>query len=106
MVSLVGKQINDDVKLCQLMLKPGLKVMMIGSKEEAIANIDLDPSEIPPVINDLDIEDDLDQVAIHNRGEYLAKVDRRVKEYKINVFHEPRPGKKLLVLDIDYTLFG
>lgn len=36
---------------------------------------------------------------------YLAKIDKRVKEYKINEFCPPRTGKKLLVLDIDYTLF-
>ena len=36
----------------------------------------------------------------------MAKIARRVKEYKINVLNEPRPGKKLLVLDVDYTLFG
>ncbi len=40
------------------------------------------------------------------REEYLAKIERRVKEYKIEILSEPRPGKKLLVLDIDYTLFG
>ena len=80
---------------------------MIGSKEEEISGIDLDPSEIPPVVNDFDIEEeDLGMVAIHNREEYLAKIERRVREYKVTVFNEPRPGKKLLVLDIDYTLFG
>ncbi len=40
------------------------------------------------------------------REEYLAKIQRRVKEYKIQELNAPRPGKKLLVLDIDYTLFG
>lgn len=80
--------------------------MMIGSKEEEIANIDLDPSEIPNVVNDFDIEEDLAEVAIHNREEYLSKIERRIKDYKINVFNEPREGKRLLVLDIDYTLFG
>jgi len=29
-----------------------------------------------------------------------------VKDYKIDIINEPRKGKKLLVLDIDYTLFG
>ena len=53
-------------------------------------NADLDPSEIPNVVNDFDIEDDLTEVAIHNREEYLVKIERRVKEYKINVFNEPR----------------
>lgn len=36
---------------------------------------------------------------------YLAKINKRVRDYKINVLNEPRVGKKLLVLDIDYTLF-
>ena len=29
-----------------------------------------------------------------------------MKDYKVKILNEPRPGKKLLVLDIDYTLFG
>ena len=33
-------------------------------------------------------------------------MERRVREYKVDVLNEPREGKKLLVLDIDYTLFG
>ena len=36
----------------------------------------------------------------------MAKISRRIKGYKIEIINEPRPGKKLLVLDIDYTLFG
>jgi len=36
---------------------------------------------------------------------YLAKIERRIKEYKINMLNGPRPGKKLLVLDVDYTLY-
>ena len=38
--------------------------------------------------------------------ENLAKIARRVKDYRVEILHAPRPGKKLLVLDIDYTLFG
>ena len=40
------------------------------------------------------------------REENLVKIERRVAEYKINVLNPPRQGKKLLVLDVDYTLFG
>lgn len=36
---------------------------------------------------------------------YLAKINKRVRDYKITILNEPREGKKLLVLDIDYTLF-
>ena len=34
------------------------------------------------------------------------KIQRRIKDYKFNILNDPRDGKKLLVLDIDYTLFG
>jgi len=37
---------------------------------------------------------------------YLAKIDRRIKEYNIEELNPPREGKHCLVLDIDYTLFG
>lgn len=36
---------------------------------------------------------------------YLSKVEKRVKTYNITEINPPREGKKLLVLDIDYTLF-
>ncbi len=81
---------------------------MIGSKEEDIANVDLSPEDIPTVVNDFDIGDEVEMglIPIKDREEFLAKVERRVKEYKIKILNEPRNGKKLLVLDIDYTLFG
>ncbi|KAF7490617.1 Ubiquitin-like domain-containing CTD phosphatase 1 [Sarcoptes scabiei] len=97
---------DDTTKISELFLKPGVKIMMVGSKEEDIDSIDLDPLDIPYVINDFDIEDDeLDLLAIHNRSEYQAKIEKRVKEIRINILNEMRSGKKLLVLDIDYTLF-
>ena len=80
---------------------------MIGSKEEDIAGVDLSPDQIPEVVNDFDInEEELGEIPVQDREEFLAKVAKRVKEYKIRMFNQPRPGKKLLVLDIDYTLFG
>jgi len=40
------------------------------------------------------------------REEYLAKIEKRIKTYNFQTLNEPRPDKLLLVLDIDYTLFG
>lgn len=40
------------------------------------------------------------------RDENLAKIDKRISDYKIEVRNPPRAGKKLLVLDVDYTIFG
>ncbi|KAL4231793.1 Ubiquitin-like domain-containing CTD phosphatase 1 [Mactra antiquata] len=99
-----GKAPSDDVVLSEIKhLKPGTKIMMIGSREEDITKIMEQPSDIPEVINDFDIEEE--EIAIENREEFLNKIDKRVKEYKIEILNEPRKNKKLLVLDIDYTLF-
>ena len=43
---------------------------------------------------------------LYFREEFLSKIERRVKDIKVDIINEPRKGKKLLVLDIDYTLFG
>ena len=40
------------------------------------------------------------------RDENLAKINKRISDYKLEVRNPPRAGKKLLVLDVDYTIFG
>ena len=77
--------------------------MMMGSSEQAIKDVSVVVND-PSVINDLD-EEIAQQLSTEYREEYLNKVDSRVKSYEIKMLHEPREGKKLLVLDIDYTLF-
>ncbi len=58
------------------------------------------------IINDLDLDLLMDVTA---RSRYLTdpRNARKVKEYtsktNINIIHPVRPGKKLLVLDIDYS---
>lgn len=98
-----GKPVDDNIQISVLNLKPGLKIMMMGSLEEAIQNVISTPQDLPEVVNDFDIEDD--EVQTENREEFLAKVERRVQDYEIKLLNEPREGKRLLVLDIDYTLF-
>ncbi|XP_054167183.1 ubiquitin-like domain-containing CTD phosphatase 1 [Oppia nitens] len=102
-----GKPATDEMLLSKVDIRPNMKIMMMGSKETDIASVDLSPQDIPNVINDFDIGDDIElgNIPIQNREEFLAKVDKRVKDYKIKMLSEPRNGKKLLVLDIDYTLF-
>lgn len=99
----LGKTPEDDCKLGQLKLKANFKLMMMGSLEEDILEAASTPTNLPDVVNDLDIEEE--EVAIENQEVYLAKIEKRIKEYKINILNELRPGKNLLVLDIDYTLF-
>ncbi|ROT68035.1 ubiquitin-like domain-containing CTD phosphatase 1 isoform X1 [Penaeus vannamei] len=102
-LKLKGKAPDDSTKMSAISLRPGTKIMMMGSLEASVEEAQRIPDDLPPVINDLDIEEE--EVAIENRSEYLQKVERRVKDYEVKMLNEMRPGKKLLVLDIDYTLF-
>ena len=42
---------------------------------------------------------------IKDNETHLKKIRQRVEKYQIEELNPPRPGSKLLVLDIDYTLF-
>lgn len=77
--------------------------MMVGSTEAAIEVACQLPEEMAEVIDDFDVAEEEDLV--EKSPVYLAKVQRRVREYKITEINPSREGKKLLVLDIDYTLF-
>ncbi|KAL1138198.1 hypothetical protein AAG570_009890 [Ranatra chinensis] len=99
-----GKMPENDCLLSALTLKPGFKIMMMGSLEAAIADANTVPDDLPEVIDDFDIKDGED-VAIENKEVYLSKIDKRIREYEIKVLNPTRQDKKLLVLDIDYTLF-
>ncbi|XP_043925289.1 ubiquitin-like domain-containing CTD phosphatase 1 [Protopterus annectens] len=102
-LKLKGKPADDDVKIGTLKLKPNTKIMMMGTREESLEDVLAPPPDSDEVINDFDIEDEV--VEVENREENLAKIARRVRDYKIEILNPPRENKKLLVLDIDYTLF-
>ncbi|XP_061473495.1 ubiquitin-like domain-containing CTD phosphatase 1 isoform X2 [Rhineura floridana] len=98
-----GKPADNDVKLGSLKLKPNTKIMMMGTREESLEDVLGPPPDNEDVVNDFDIEEEV--VEVENREENLLKISRRVKEYKVEILNPPREGKKLLVLDVDYTLF-
>lgn len=50
-------------------LKPGFKLMLMGSLEADIAEASVAPEDIPPVLNDFDIEDEevaVESSEVHN----------------------------------------
>jgi len=103
-----SKQVTDQTTLEETSVTNGMKIMMMGSKETDIKNIEQASRHgLPPLEDDFDLEEDeLDSDArIPKDPTYMAKILRRVKHYKIKMLNEPRPNKKLLVLDIDYTIF-
>uniref|UniRef100_H2LAA2 Ubiquitin-like domain-containing CTD phosphatase 1 n=1 Tax=Oryzias latipes TaxID=8090 RepID=H2LAA2_ORYLA len=98
-----GKPAEDEMKLGSLKLKPNTKIMMMGTREESLEEVLAPPPENDDVVNDFDIEEEF--IEVENREENLAKIARRVKDYKVEELSPPRKGKRLLVLDVDYTLF-
>jgi ubiquitin-like domain-containing CTD phosphatase 1 len=56
-------------------------------------------------VNDFDITEGELVLDPKDAAENHKKIDNRLNSYKPKILNDPRPGKKLLVLDIDYTLF-
>ncbi|XP_062612130.1 ubiquitin-like domain-containing CTD phosphatase 1 [Saccostrea cucullata] len=94
-----GKPPGDDVCLKDLKLKPTTKIRVMRKLDK----VKEAQEYLTGVESDSDIEEE--EISKESREEYLSKLDRHIKDYKINVLNEPRQGKKLLVLDIDKTLF-
>ncbi|ONK73120.1 uncharacterized protein A4U43_C04F27460 [Asparagus officinalis] len=92
---------DDSVLLSQLNLKPSVKMTMIGTIEDDII---VDQVDSPEVVDDFELG--LDEVVdIKDKDANKQKLRRRISQYKIRKLNDCREGKKLLVLDIDYTLF-
>lgn len=100
-----GQTATDINLIDDLNYKPNTKILMMGTQESKISDINTKPENLPDVIDDFDIDNNTEELRIQDREENLAKIARRVREYKLNILNEPRPNKKLLVLDIDYTIF-
>ncbi|XP_037949082.1 ubiquitin-like domain-containing CTD phosphatase 1 [Teleopsis dalmanni] len=100
-----AKPAADDTKIGLLELKPNFKLMMVGSTEADIESACQRPNDVDDVLDDLDIVVEEKAFRIENSKVYLSKIQRRIRDYKITEINPPRDGKRLLVLDIDYTLF-
>lgn len=100
----INKIAEDGHKLHLLNLKPKFKILMMGSLEKDIEHINEVPESAQNVINDLEVEED-EEVETERQEIYLTKIRNRIEKYSIKELNSPREGKKLLVLDIDYTLF-
>lgn len=108
-----GPAVSDETVLSSLPFKPDQKLMLIGTREadiEAVAAISAAAeSSVTSVVNDLDLDVDYSDSAndsvIRYRESNKKKLKRRLDSTNITIINEPRPGKKLLVLDLDLTLF-
>lgn len=104
-----GRLPHDALLLSTLNLKPDHRIMLVGSREADIsaANAAYLNAE-GNVINDLDIDydpEDGSRRILRDEATYRRRLQRRIETTEVRIMNEPRPGKRLLVLDLDYTLF-
>jgi hypothetical protein len=75
-------------------------------KSALIVLIHLEMENLPDVINDLDVDFTLDPAAAAtylNDQRNIRKIREATQNLQVNIINPPRPGKRLLVLDIDYS---
>lgn len=94
---------GEDALLSSLALPRG-GLTLLGSVDAEHEQLAADALLAPDAADDFEV-DAAEPLALAQRPETLAKVQRRVAAAKQVALHPPRPGSKLLVLDIDYTLF-
>ncbi|TFK30056.1 ubiquitin family proteint [Coprinopsis marcescibilis] len=102
-----GKLPPDQACIADLRLGSAKKFSLIGTPQGDEIK---DPSQLenlPDVINDLDV-DFTENLAAVNRYRHDHRNIRKIREMtenlQVNIITPLRPGKKLLVLDIDYTI--
>ncbi|EIW66772.1 hypothetical protein TREMEDRAFT_34604 [Tremella mesenterica DSM 1558] len=98
----------DSTRFGTLGIKDGSKFTMIGTPEELSFK---DPSQVtlPDVVDDFDVRyprhlDGKNRVSPADDPRNLRRIEQKVKEIPITIMNPPRPGKGLLVLDLDYTI--
>lgn len=102
-----GKLAEDVTLIADLAIKPNQKIVMMGTAEKVLETLAAQ-AEVQPHVQD-DFEDDQNydvEVDPRRRPEILEKLEKRVKGAIIKRINDPRPGKKALVIDIDYTFYA
>lgn len=97
-----GTKIDEESKLCDLKWKKNNTFMMVGNPEE---DMFVDPESPSDVLDDLDYDYRPDDDEVATDDENMKKLQKAIESTKINYINQPRQGKSLLVLDIDYTIF-
>jgi ubiquitin-like domain-containing CTD phosphatase 1 len=103
----------DSVTIADLVLKKNEinKVILIGTPEEVLEEFLKSSKEFTSkddvVFNDLDYDylPISDENFVRDLEERKRRLEQVIAKTEIRIINELRPGKKLLVLDLDHTLF-
>eukprot|EP00210_Caulerpa_lentillifera_P006499 g6208.t2 len=97
---------SDDTCVNELKLKPEQRIMMLGTPNAVIEAASRAAELAPPVEDDFDFDPSQElTLALNDQPEIREKLQRRVETVKVKIMTPPRQGKKLLVVDIDHTIF-
>jgi ubiquitin-like domain-containing CTD phosphatase 1 len=109
-------KLTDETKFSDIVINPStgpLQLMMIGTVDEDLHK-DVDGDDTS-VMNDLDenhpdyVYSDKESEDIVNHKDHRRRLERTLlfmqRTNPVQIINLPRKGKKLLVLDLDYTLF-
>ncbi|KAB5596234.1 Cysteine desulfurase NFS1 [Ceratobasidium theobromae] len=101
-----GKLPDDSVRVADMKFAPTKKFTLVGTPVgEEFKEISED--QLPDVVNDFDLQIDAASAEAKSMAQdkrNIRKILEAAKNLNINIMYPLRPGKKLLVLDLDYTL--
>ncbi|KAJ9091434.1 hypothetical protein QFC21_007224 [Naganishia friedmannii] len=82
------------------------KFACIGTPQEMTFKdpSEMDPKNLPDVMDDFDVSYREQAVKPADDARNQRRVQQRIDTCQIDIMNEPRPGKALLVLDLDYTI--
>ncbi|KAG0008469.1 hypothetical protein BGZ80_003396 [Entomortierella chlamydospora] len=98
-----GKKLPFEVDLDYTIgeLKNKLTFLMMGTPEAKVIKA---PETLPDVLNDLEEDYTPDDEAFASMAQNQKNLKATIAKCKIDIMNPLRSGKKLLVLDLDYTL--
>jgi ubiquitin-like domain-containing CTD phosphatase 1 len=94
---------SDSTTLEELQVAPNATFLLVGTEESQVRQVRTEPKNLPHVIDDFDFIPQEDQVKMTT--EIKQKLKKRLETVHVHLITKPREGKKLCVIDIDYTIF-
>lgn len=76
----------------------------MGKKQPRVQLSEAELKALEPEIDDMDLPEDA-ELATKDKEVFKEKIAKRIATYEPKKFNDLRPGKRTLVLDVDYTLF-
>lgn len=108
------KAAGEDILLKSLKLKHEQRIMLVGTPSDDLAKLEKNSQLAMAtcnVVDDLAVLSELDNderwkgYVLKDVENSKKRLERRINHTTIRIMNAPREGKKLLVLDLDHTLF-